>query len=289
MEFERRRGDVTDLASVKDAMAGCEVVYHTAGLISFSRSDWDRLYEINVIGTRNVLRAAMESGVDGLVFTSAGAVLGCSSSPKVWLDETARLATDESDGYAYSKQLAEREVRAAAKQGLHAVIVNPATVYGRGDLKLNSGFVIRNIYRHGARVAPPGGTSAVAVQDLVDGHLLAMQRGSAGERYILSGQNLTYLELFNTIAQTVGARSVKWQLPRAVQGLALLAAAVLEWMLGLVDAQAMLITPKIVKETFGYKWFDTGKAQRELGWIPRVPLRDAVREAFDFYREQGLI
>jgi dihydroflavonol-4-reductase len=116
-----------------------------------------------------------------------------------------------------------------------------------------------------------------------------MDKGQPGERYILNGVNMTYLELLNTIAQAIGARQVKWQLPRILYWPAWLAAAVFEWGIELVGAQAMLISPQIVGETFGYKWFDADKARQDLGWEPRVALTDAIGEAFAFYQAQGLI
>lgn len=289
LDLERVQGDVTDLDSVMRAVDGCSLVYHVAGLVSFRRSDWDQLYAVNVRGTENVLRAAVDLGVGGLVFTSAGAVLGLAPKPGVLLDETAHCAADERDGYAYSKQLAERAVCEAAAKGLRAVIVNPSTVYGAGDLDLNSGSVVRAVYRGRARIAPPGGTSAVSVRDLVDGHLLAMSKGCSGERYILNGANVTYRDLLSTIARVVGVRGVRWELPRALYGPAYLAAAVLERVLCLAGAKAMLVTPKIVGETFGFKWYSAAKAKRELGWEPQIPLSDAIREAFDFYQKWGLV
>lgn len=285
-------GDITNIESVKKGMEGCDFVYHVAAFISFNKYDFDKLYSVNVLGTKNVVIAALESDVKKLVYTSAGATIGISENKNILLDENSSDSyMDNNDVYAQTKKLAEAEVLEACKKGLNAVIVNPATVYGQGDKSLNSGSgsIIKDIYYNRVKMAPPGGTSVVSIDDVVEGHLLAMEKGKSGERYILSNKNLEYIDLFNMIATVVEAKKIKIKIPYIFHYPAFLSALLLEKSLNLFNKRSWLLTPQIVSSTFRFKYFKSIKARTELGWTPAVDFKTAVKKAFDYYKSEKLI
>ena len=139
------------------------------------------------------------------------------------------------------------------------------------------------------RFAPPGGTSYVSVEDVVDGLLLAREKGKKGERYIIAGGNTTYLELINEIADALNAGKVKSTIPRFLYYPLIGVMGVLERLLGLIGKRHPLFTTQIFKELFGYKYFSAEKARSELGWSPKKDFNDTVKEAFEFYQANGMI
>ncbi|MFH1721840.1 MAG: NAD-dependent epimerase/dehydratase family protein [Candidatus Altiarchaeota archaeon] len=288
-DVEWRYGDVCDKKSVENAISGCSQVYHLAAKVSFNQADYNNLYKVNVKGTRNVAEAARKAGVKRLVYTSACAVFGYSKNAKALLNETSRPHLTESSPYAYTKNLGEAEVRKQIDEGLSAVIVNPATVYGAGDQKLVSGGLIKRITFGGVHFAPPGGTTTVSIGDVVEGHILAMKKGRDGESYILAAENLTYLELFNRIASVVGAKPVKYVLPRFTYPFALAGVTAFSEIKSLMGSPPAIMTPQILKETYSFKYYDSSKAKRELGWDPKKIFETAVEDAFNYYRIKDLI
>lgn len=273
------RGELECEADVARAVAGCRYVFHVAGLVSYRRADAAALTAANVLGARHVARAALRAGVERLVHTSSTAALGWSADPARALDESG-IADRELRRipYAWSKLLGEREVLAAAAEGLDAVIVNPATIYGWGDVKRNTGAALLALQRGRLWLVPPGGMSVVAVQDAVAGHLLALERGRAGARYVLAAENLTYVEFFRRAAAALGVTAPRRRLPAATE-LALHSLAALAEVAhprgGLSRGAALIL--------YRYRFHDAARARAELGWRPTVPLERAVTDAVAFY------
>jgi dihydroflavonol-4-reductase len=287
--FRMCPGDLSDRAVLVKGMAGADYVFHSAAKISFNRSEYDELYRVNVEGTRNVLEAARMAGIKKLVHISACAVFGYSHDKDGTIDEGSRPVIPKQSVYAYTKMLAEDEVADATAKGLVACTVNPATVYGQGDRSLNSGFLIKAVYTGGLKLAPPGGTSVVSVDDVVDGAILALKNGRTGERYILSNENLRYIDLCNVIADALKARRIKYSVPSFLYLPAVSSIQLVETALKLLGRPHPLLTVQVAKETFAYKYFNSAKAREELGWRPRTGVSDAVLKAFDFYRKEGII
>jgi len=168
------------------------------------------------------------------------------------------------------------------------VVVNPSTLYGTGDVKLHSGEVFRNIASGRLRVAPPGGNGVVAVEDCAAGVIAALQRGRPGERYILNSENLSFLEIFRVICGLLGREPVARCYP-GWMGLPLLCAAgLLERLCGVLGRPAP-IDSGTVAVAWRFRYYDSAKARRELGWVPQMPFVEACRRALEFYRERGLL
>ena len=280
------QGDILQPATYASVLPDCSALYHCAAHVAFRARDAALSEAVNIRGTREVFRAAARAGVARGVLLSACAVLGISDSPLHLLDENATPLLSARNVYARSKLAAEEAVREVFGSPLTVVIANISTVYGRGDRSLNSGSIIRSV-RNGMKVVPPGGTSYVGMDDLLEGLLLMEARGQAGERYILSAENLTYVDLVRRITAVIGMTRRPVRLPRVLRLPAILAAAGAEWV-ARNRPGLNLITPQIIEESFGYKYFDASKARRELGWRPRVSLEQAVAEAIDYYRQRGM-
>ena len=268
---------------MEQAVDGIDGVCHCAGFISFSKKDLPGLHQANVKGTANLLEACRKKAVKKLVYVSAGATIGASKQSTPALTEDNPYEPHPDQAYAYTKKLAEDLVRKASRNGMETVIVNPCTVYGPGDHSLNSGAIIRDVIQGRLRIAPPGGTTVVAVEDVAGGIRLAMEQGKGGERYLLANERMEFIDLLSTIADLVGVKPVRRKIPRSLYYPGIAAAAVLE------RALSSRITREMVSSLFQYKYYDASKARKELGWTPRTPFPEAVRRALDYYRKNDLL
>lgn len=278
-------GDVTDEAALRDAMAGCDLVFHAAAISQYWRNKADQIYTVNVGGTRNVLRAAQASGIRRVIFTSSVAVLGIPTRPGQLLDETAVFnQRPERFHYGHSKLLAEAEVQRAVAAGLDVVIVNPVSVIGQRDIYFVGGEILRTAQKGWAIAAPPGGMGLVSARAVGLGHVLAAEKGRTGERYILNGENLSHRALMRLVAEVTGTRPPFLTLPRPLMGPL---AAVVDWW-NERHLSPLPMEGNQVRLSALDLYFDGRKAVGELGF-PLVPAREAVAEAWAWYRDQQLL
>lgn len=270
---EHALGDVTDPDSVADAMQGVGVVYHAAGYVGFGGArDATRLHEVNVVGTAHVVDAALQAGVGRLVHVSSVAALGRPLPPPPLLDETAEWTPSPlNSAYARSKHAAELEVQRAVAEGLDAVLVNPALIFGPGRPGENTMTIVERA-RRGRRLAPRGGTCVVDVEDVAAGARAAMARGTTGERYILGGENLTWTEILGTLAEAFGVRPPAHTVPPA---LAVAAGTLAETAARLIGRPPLLTreTARLSGQVYRY---DSRKAREALGWTAR-PFRETAQ------------
>jgi dihydroflavonol-4-reductase len=282
--LEHAVGDVTQPESLAKAMHGVDTVFHTAAVTGDSNPAV--LQSVTVEGTRNVLRAALEAGVRRVVHTSSIVAMGVPRpSPG-----GANLPVDENHTwnyrpewwpYGYSKYLAELEVQAAVARGLDVVIVNPTIIIGAGDVNRVQGGAIIQIARGRVPLAVAGGLNIVHIQDVVQGHLLARQRGRCGHRYILGGENISAASFIALVAHLAGVRPPWLVLPG---GLVRLAAGPLS----LKPLRKRLpVSPDLVRMAGHYFYFDTSKAQQELGMGRARPVHEAVADSLRYYRQRG--
>lgn len=288
LPIKRFEGDILDRAYLDEAIEGCERGYHTAGLVSYRKADMEKMRAIHVDGARNVMDSSKQAGVKRVVHTSSTSTIGFT-----WKD----IAMDEghpwnsrydSVGYMHTKRLGEQAALSANHHNFEVVAVNPATFFGAGDTNMNEGDLFRNIKLGKLKRAFPGGSSVVSIEDTVEGHLLAMERGKPGERYILATEYLPIREIFSIISQEVGGPEITGTFhPTNIFWMYPLTAA-FERVATFLKRKTK-ITPQATALGFGYRHFDSGKARGELGWEPLVPFRQAVREARDFYETHKLI
>lgn len=284
LPVERVEGDLRDRTSLLKGVAGCEWVFHVAALYSFWGHQWDDFYQANVEGTRRMLEAAREAGVERVVYTSSIAVLGINSDRSAANEDTPSTLAGRIGPYQRSKFLAEEVAREFARQGLPVVIVNPSTPVGVGDHKPTpSGQIIVDFLNGRMFGYVDTGLNIVDVEDVAAGHLLAAERGQVGERYILGGGNFTLKQILDMLAEVSGRPRVRRRIPHWVA---------MAW--SYVDVAAARLyrrrtptaTPETVRLSRRYEYYDPGKAVRELG-LPQTPARDALRKAVEWYRAHG--
>jgi dihydroflavonol-4-reductase len=283
LDVEHAVGDLLDEDSLLAAMHGVDIVFNVAAVSSYWRNKPDWIYRVNVDGARQVFGAAQRSGVKRVVHTSSAAAVG-------FIEK--RLATEADPfnlppkrfAYGHSKWLAERIALECVKDGQDITLMNPTVILGRRDINWISGSILREAVRGHIPVFPQGGVNFVAVQDVVAGHIAAVEKGRPGERYILGGENLTNRQTIEMACEVVGVKpprftQPKWTIPVAAWALDL-AAAVVGPRLPLSGEQ-MRLTSKFI-------WFDSSKAQGELG-LPHTPIRVALQECFEWYKANGYL
>ena len=256
LDLKRVNCDVRDRRAVRRALRGAERVFHCAGVTSVRPQDSERVFDVNVRGTKLLMEECLRAEVERVVYTSSAAALGPAAHGKT-ADE-AQLFTAGRLGIPYVNSVHEAEVEAmrVAAQGLPLVCVNPAICFGAGDHLLSSTRLVRSFLLGRIPVYADGAVSVVDVRDVAEGHLLADRRGQPGERYILGGRNFTFERLFADLGRLSGI-DPPIRLPTGPARL--LAAAGRSWPL----------TPLEVRAAGQWWTYRSTKARRELGWTAR--------------------
>ena len=289
LQLDHAIGDLTKPETLVEAMRGVDVVFHTASKVDYWRGK-DITYPSTVGGTRNVLEAALKTVVKRVVYTSSVASLGVpdvkvpSDHPPLLMNEThVWNYRPEWFRYGHAKHLAEMEVQNAVAQGLDAVIVNPSMVFGPGDSNRISGEIVIQVARGIVFLGIPGGMNGIHVKDAVRGHLLALERGRCGERYILGVENKTFLEFIQITAEVVGRKPPKHVIP----------CWVLRPLAGPLDLLCRLVPMPFNGDLLRFSnipmYYDTRKAEQELGLTDTLPIRVALEDAYEWYKAQGMV
>lgn len=279
-------GDIRDLDSLRRAVKGCAHVYHVAALYKLWVRHPREMYVSNVCGTENVLRAAQESGVEKVIYTSSVATLGLPSDGTAGNEDTPVSLADMIGDYKRSKFLAEQVALRYARAGLPVVIVNPSTPVGVGDLKPTpTGKVIVDFLNGKMPAYVDTGLNLVDVEDVARGHLLAAEKGQIGEKYILGHENLTLQQILALLAELTGRPAPRFKIPYALAlGVAYADAALAR----LVPGREPFVPPVGVKLSKKKMFFDPSKAVRVLG-LPQTPVREALRKAVLWFQENGYV
>jgi dihydroflavonol-4-reductase len=274
LPVKKVKADVRDRRAVRRAMQGIERVFHLAGTANFAIGR-EEMFALNLEGTRIVLEEALRAGVERAVYTSSVAAIGPSrdgrpaDEHKVW--EAGRYGIP----YVDSKHEAEVVAMRLAARGLPLVIVNPAWVFGAGDLGESSTSLVRRFLRREIPVYVDGTLNIVGVRDVAHGHLLADERGEVGERYILGNRNFTFDRLFADLGRLSGVEPPSLKLPATV-ALALASAA------ARLPGLSLPMPVEVRAASLHWAVLNT-KARRELGWRPS-PHEEALEETIDWYR-----
>lgn len=277
-------GDITDAQSVEKACKGIDTVFHLAGLIAYSRAQRRAMNEINVGGTENVIGACEATGVRRLVHLSSVVAVGASFDGTPLNENSTYNVGRLNLGYFETKHQAEALVkRAVVEKRIDAVIINPSTIYGPGDARKGSRSAQLKVARGEFPFYPPGGVNVVSVEDVVDCIMAAWQKGGTGERYIVGGENLLIKDLFDLIAHEAGVTPPRIPLPRA----AIFAIGKMGDFLEKRGMKSPLNTENAWTSVL-YHWFDSSKAQRELGYTPK-PASYSIQQSLNWIKEQGLL
>ena len=279
-------GDMADPASLTSAMQGARYLFHVAADYRLWARDPEEIVRNNLTGTRNVMTAALAAGVERVVYTSSVATLGFRADGAA-SDETLPLRPEEAIGaYKRSKVVAEREVeRMAAQEGLPVVIVSPSTPIGPRDVKPTpTGRIIVEAASGRMPAFLDTGLNLVHVDDVAQGHLLALEKGRQSERYILGGQDVSLGQMLADIAGLVGRKPPTVSLPRAP----LYPLAVITEAIAYVTNKEPFLPLDALKMASHKMFFSSAKAERELGYAAR-PYIEGLTDALAWFRQAGYV
>ncbi len=260
-------GDITDPQSLPAALLDVDTVFHLAGVVGYTPAMREQMERVNVGGTRNLIEALKKTTGVRLVHMSSVVAVGASFDG-IPLNEESEFNVSHLDlGYFETKRAAEILVKSACDSGqLNATIVNPSTIYGAGDMLKGSRKAQLKVLQGRLKVFPKGGVSVVSVHDVVSALITAETKGRLGERYILSGDNLTLKEVFQKIADCSGVAPPRWPLPN--------------WSMHALAKVGMISRENAWTATL-FHWFEHKKAMAELGFTPR-PAHEAIRESVEW-------
>ena len=291
-KLERVVGDLRDRAKVAEAVRGIDNVFHVAARVSTlggSQADLRELYECNVIGTANLLRAAGDAGVKRTVVTGSLSAVGTD------LDDPSRPCDESMPFYPFSehlpygrtKSLVEHEVLKACVEGVDALVATSCAVLGPWDYKPSRmGKTLLDYTKGKLNAYPTGGFDFVSTKDLIDGHVRAMERGRTGQRYILSTEFATVDKLMDIFEEVTGRPRPRLRLPGGV--MAGVAQVSTFFMSTFFPDRPQRFTPAAVRLLRMERKANTTKAQTELGYAP-TDIRTAIHDAYADFARRGLV
>lgn len=282
------KGDIVDYPSLLSALNGCEQAYHVAAFAGVWTPDPYSVYKTTVLGSLNVIRAARENNVKRVVLTSTAGILGPTAGRDYTDEEVPDPASFFSD-YEAAKFILENTIRTWKQQEPEIVLVNPTRVYGPGLLSESNGVtrMIMQYVKGKWKLIPGNGKSIgnyVFIDDVVMGHVLAMEHGNPGERYLLGGENASYDQFFTTLKSVSGVRKKLWHIPDSLS----LFLANLMLFFARNFGTKPLIVPGLVKK-FSLNWIvSSEKAEKQLNY--RItPLSEGMKKTLSWLRESGKI
>jgi len=291
LNADRVIGDLRDAASIEKALSGCDVVFHVAADYRLWVRDPAEMYRSNVEGTRSLLEAARKQGVRRAVYTSSVATMGftahTSSNNGRVADERSTVSLADMIGhYKRSKFKAEQVAVEAARSGIDVVIVNPTTPIGERDIKPTpTGRIVVDFVKRKFPAYVETGLNLVDATECARGHVLALEKGRSGERYILGGENLTLKQILDRLAVITGLKSPTVKLPYIF---ALATGVVDEMVTGRLLGREPRATIDAVRMGRKMMFVSSAKAERELGWRT-VPVDGALRRSVEWFRDHGYV
>lgn len=279
-------GDLLNIKSIQQAIKHCDIVFHTAGYVRVWHK-WNEIYfKENVQGTENMLSCAADAGVKKFIFTSTGSIF--SSSVNTTTEDSLRLS-DFTNPYEASKFLAEERVKTYALRGLNTCTLNPCRVYGPGTLSRSNGptkMMINWINAPIGLIPEDNDTVAsyVYIDDVINGHINAMNEGKAGERYILGGENVNYSTFYNTLAEVSGISKVNFSIPFAF----IKAFAFYQLIRAKLSGFEPWITPSFLSKNLLSRAMSSQKAIDELNYSI-TPLRTGMETTLHWLQQERII
>lgn len=279
-------GSVTDPTALARAVAGVDNIYHLAGLVSRKPEDGHRMFEVHVEGTRHLCAAALAAGVRRMVLASTSGTIATSERQDAGLDEScdAPLALIGRWPYYASKYYQEETARRACGNKMELVIVNPSLLLGPGDDRLSSTRDIVSFMAGDIPMVPRGGLNFVDVRDIAATLVVAMAKGRPGERYLLGGTNWSFAEFFGRLERLTKVPAPKLRSPK---GKIAILGAELYGSLFRALGRTPTLDPAVVDMANHYWYFESSKAQSELGFSPR-PAAETLHDTVTYIRKHIL-
>jgi dihydroflavonol-4-reductase len=291
LNADRVIGDLRDAATLEKVLSGCDALFHVAADYRLWVRDPDEMYRSNVEGTRSLLDAARKQGVRRIVYTSSVATMGFTSSVTSnhgnVADEQSPVGIADMIGpYKRSKFLAEQVALKAARSGADVVVVNPTTPIGERDIKPTpSGRIVVDFLKRKFPAYVETGLNLVDATECARGHIQALEKGRAGERYILGGENLTLKQILDRLGAITGLPSPSVKLPYFF---AFATGVVDEMVTGRLLGREPRATIDAVRMGRKMMFVSSAKAERELGWRT-VAVEGALRRSVDWFRSNGYV
>jgi len=284
IDAEMVTGDLREPEKLRSALVGCDALVHVAADYRLWVRDPDQMYAANVAGTRELLKLACEVGVQRVVYTSSVATMGFKSDGTI-VDEETPVSLGEMIGhYKRSKFLGELEAIKAAKAGQHVMILNPTTPIGPGDSKPTpTGRIIVDFLNRNFPAYVDTGLNLVDVAEVARMHVVALERGTPGERYILGGENLTLKQILDRMSAITGLPSPTMKVPHAV---AMAFAFFDENFTGKLRGKEPRATVEAVRMGKKMMFASSAKAEKEMGFRV-VPIYNALRAAIEWFVAHG--
>jgi dihydroflavonol-4-reductase len=277
-------GDLSQPESLRSAIRGCDALVHVAADYRLWVRDPKLMYAVNVEGTRDLLRIAREEGVAKVVYTSSVATMGFKADGTIVNEDTPITLADMIGHYKRSKFLGEQEAIRAAKAGQHVMILNPTTPIGPGDAKPTpTGRIIVDFLNKKFPAYVDTGLNLVDVTEVARMHVVALERGTPGERYILGGENLTLKQILDRMSAITGLPSPTMKVPHTV---AMIFAFFDETITGKLRGKEPRATVEAVRMGKKMMFASSAKAECELGFQV-LPVYPALRAAIEWFIAHG--
>jgi len=285
LDVEISIGDLTDTATLKQATIGCSTLFHAAADYRLWAPHPQTMYAANVDGTRNIMQAALDAGVERIIYTSSVATLGVHQDGAPADEETPSSLDNMIGHYKRSKFMAETIVRELVeKEKLPAIIVNPSTPVGPRDIKPTpTGKMILDAARGHMPAYVDTGLNIAHVNDVAAGHLLALEKGVIGERYILGGENMSLKDILSQVATVAGRSPPRICLPHNA---VLPFAWIVQEFARLAGIGQPIMTVDGVRMAKKHMFYSSAKAEHDLGYKHR-PAIDALQDAVDWFRNHN--
>jgi dihydroflavonol-4-reductase len=281
------RKDICDYSSIAAEFTDIDLVLHLAGLVSFSLKDKDTLFKVNVVGTRNILRAMQQNNVKYFIHISSVAALGYKDHPTETVNEDFEfdfsIAEKRKKYYMISKHLADLEVR-KLKQNLNTVIIYPGLMFGPGDLT-NSAKLINAISRRKIPFNMPGGTNIIDVRDVSKGITEILKQNITQGRFLLSGWNHTFKQINTIIAEQLNVKPPIRTLPKILNSSLFQLLLLTENL----SKNKLQLTADNLDSAFKFRYFDNTKAGTQLGWKPEIEFEQTIHDTIEWMKTHGLL
>jgi dihydroflavonol-4-reductase len=283
---DRVVGDLRDPISIDKAMSGCEVAFHVAADYRLWVRDPEAMYRANVEGTRALLAAARNNKLRRVVYTSSVATMGFSMNGSLANEDSPVSLEDMIGHYKRSKFMAEEVALKASGEGMEVIVVNPTTPVGERDIKPTpTGRIVVDFLKKKFPAYVDTGLNLVDVKECARGHILALEKGRPGQRYILGGENLSLKQILDKLAAITGLPSPSIRLPYVF---ALATGVVDEVITGRILGREPRATVDAVRMGRKKMFVSSGKAQDELGWKV-VPIDGALGRAVEWFQANGYV